>query len=191
MTDKKDSKENPLGNNKPAAKGGDFKQLPLCGDYDIRIASDGSWFYQGGKINRPTLPKLFATVLSRADDGDYWLTTPYERGRVQVDDAPFAAVEIKEHNDDGTPIISFRTNLDDWVELGEDNPLRVEINPETGEPRPYILVRDRLEALVIRSAFYHLVDLATEENIGNEERLGIRSNDAFFPIDRHQTSSFD
>ena len=162
-----------------------FDQLPLCGDYDIRIAADGSWFYQGGKINRPALPKLFATVLSRDEVGDFWLITPYERGRVKVDDAPFTVVEMTQIEQDGAPAIRLRTNLDDEIVIGSENPLRVEIDLESGEPRPYVLVRGRLEALVLRSVFYHLVEIAEEETIDGNSHLGLWSLGQFFPLDQH------
>ncbi len=165
-----------------------FKELPLCGDYDIRIAADGSWYYQGGKINRPALPKLFATVLSRDEAGDFWLITPYERGRVRVDDAPFTAVEMNQAGTGKETHFSFRINLDQEVVLGPENPLRVEIDSKTQEPRPYLLVKDRLEALVLRSVFYHLVDCAVEETINGKGQLGIWSSGQFFPIDQHQGS---
>jgi uncharacterized protein len=165
-----------------------FKEMPLCGDYDIRIAADGSWFYQGSRINRPALPKLFATVLSRDDGGDFWLITPYERGRVVVDDAPFTVVEMNKSGEGLRSVFTLRTNLDHEIVLGPDNPIRVEIDPETEEPRPYVLVKEKLEALVLRSVFYHLVDQAEEATIDGQPHIGIWSSGHFFPIDKHQSA---
>ncbi len=149
-------------------------------DYDIRIASDGTWFYQGTPIERLALAKLFATVLSRDEAGQYWLTTPAERGRITVDDAPFTAVELVETGDAGNPVLSFRTNLDHRVDAGPDNPIRVAFDAETGAPRPYILVRPGLEALIVRSVYYELADIACEV----DGRTGVWSNGTFFPLDQ-------
>lgn len=148
--------------------------------YDIRIGVDGTWYYHGSPIGRMALVKLFATVLKRDEAGDYWLITPAERGRITVDDAPFTAVELRAAGQGRDQILSFRTNLDDWVPLGPDRPLRVRHAPETGEPRPYILVRDRLEALIVRSVYYELVDRAVEE----DGTVGVWSAGGFFPLDR-------
>ena len=153
-------------------------------DYDIRIASDGRWFYQGTVIERPALVKLFATVLSRDESGAYWLTTPAERGRIIVDDAPFTAVELTvspgSGNDAKGAVLTFRTNLDHRVEAGPEHPIRVAFDAETGEPRPYILVRSGLEALIVRSVYYEMVDHASEV----DGRTGVWSNGAFFPLDQ-------
>ena len=186
--EKKDSKDSFMETAKDGKEKASFNELPLCGDYDMRIAADGSWYYQGGKINRPALPKLFATVLSRDDAGDFWLITPYERGRVTVDDAPFTAVEMIREGSGKAAKVRFRTNLDDEVLVSQSNPLRVEIDPETEEPRPYVLVRDKLEALILRSVFYHLVDVAEEWEIDGTTSLGIWSSGCFFPIDQHRDS---
>lgn len=151
-------------------------------DYDIRIAADGTWFYQGTPIHRLSLVKLFATVLSRDADGAYWLKTPAEQGRIIVDDAPFTAVELIVESGSGgeAAVLRFRTNLDHQVEAGPDHPLRVAFDAETGEPRPYILVRPGLEALIVRPVYYELVDLASEV----DGRTGVWSDGTFFPLDQ-------
>ncbi len=150
-------------------------------DYDIRIAADGTWFYQGTPIHRLSLVKLFATVLSRDADGVYWLKTPAEQGRIIVDDAPFTAVELTIEPGGGDAVVlRFRTNLDAEVEAGPDHPLRVAFDAETGEPRPYILVRPGLEALIVRSVYYELVDHACAV----DGRTGVWSNGTFFPLDQ-------
>src|SRR5215472_11722334 len=129
----------------------------LLGDLDMRIAADGTWFYQGTPINRMPLVKLFAAVLRREDDGEFWLVTPAERGRVLVEDAPFTAVEVTSSGCGTGQRLIFRTNLDEIVALDEAHPLQCR---GAGEVlRPYILVRDRLEARILRSVYYHLVEL--------------------------------
>ncbi len=156
--------------------------LSSCGDFDIRIAADGTWFYRGSPIGRKALVKLFATVLQRDSDGEYWLVTPVERGRVTVDDAPFVAVEMSAEGHGKDQILRFRTNIDRWVEAGPENPIRVAEAPDNGEPRPYILAWDRLEALILRPVFYHLVDTAVEERHHGRNTVGVWSNGIFFPL---------
>jgi hypothetical protein len=132
------------------------------GDYDIRIARDGTWYHEGTPITRLPLVKLFSTVLRRQDDGGYWLITPVERGTIVVEDAPFVAVEATVTGADRDRAITFRTNIDETFVAGPDHPIRVEVDAETGEPSPYVLVRDNLEALIARAVFYDLVELAEE-----------------------------
>lgn len=158
--------------------------LAACGDFDIRIARDGTWFYKGSPIARTALVKLFASVLQRDDSGDFWLITPAERGRIVVEDAPFTAVECRADGRGEDRVLSFRTNLDDWVRAGPANPIRVEIAPDSGEPRPYIVVRDGLEALIVRPVYYQLVELAEVRRLDGEEVLGLWSEGEFFPLGR-------
>lgn len=150
---------------------------PDCGDLDIRIARDGTWFYLGTPIGRPSLVKLFSTIL-RKDGERYVLVTPVEKVGITVDDAPFVAVDF-ERDGDG---LRFITNLGDEATAGPDHPIRVERDPETGEPSPYILIRDRLEALIDRKSFYRLVDICEHDKSANESWFGIRSAGVFFPI---------
>ncbi len=153
----------------------------------MRIARDGTWLYHGSPIGRKALVKLFASVLRRDDDGRFWLVTPVERGVIDVDDAPFIAVEMAVDGRGRGQTLKFRTNLDDWVTAGADHPLRVEIDPESGEPSPYVHVRDRLEARLARPVFYHLVDvaLATENgDAGHDNVLGVWSSGAYFELGR-------
>lgn len=152
------------------------------GFFDIRIARDGTWFYRGTPINRKPLVKLFSTVIRRDEAGDFWLVTPVERGRIVVEDAPFTAVELSREGDGQGQVLRLRTNVDDWVEVGPGHPVRVATDPDSAAPRPYILVRDRLEALVVRSVFYELVDLAVESEHDGASRLGLWSNAIFFPL---------
>jgi uncharacterized protein len=147
----------------------------------MRIARDGTWFYRGSPIGRLPLVKLFASVLRREPDGSYWLVTPAERGRIEVEDAPFLAVELERKGDDREQRLTFRTNLDEFVTLGPDRPLRVETAAD-GQPAPYILVRDRLEARLARPVFYELVDLGVEEPIASTVEFGVWSSGTFFRL---------
>lgn len=151
-------------------------------DFDIRIARDGTWYYRDSPIRRERLVRLFATVLQRDAEGGYWLVTPGERGRVEVEDAPFLAVELDAESAPGT--LCFRTNLDYWVTADAAHPIRVEETPETGEPAPYIHVRDGLEARIVRSVFYELAELAEAREIDGAPVLGVESAGTFFPLGR-------
>ena len=170
------------GNSSPILVPSD-SQRPLidCGDLDMRIARDGTWFYRGSPIARPRLVKLFASVLRREDDGSYWLVTPVERGRVAVDDAPFLAVELTSEGEGPRRRLSFRTNLDEIVAAGPEHPLRVD-TAANGEPAPYILVRPGLEARLNRPVFYELVDLADAERGENRGPFGLWSGGMFFDL---------
>ncbi len=152
-----------------------------CGDFDIEIARDGTWYYRGSAIRRPALVKLFASVLRREADGTYCLATPAERGRITVADIPFVAVEVTATGDGRNRVLIFRTNLDDIVTAGPENPLRV-VTTAAGEPRPYIEVRDGLEARLTRSVFYELVELGGYETCNGEVQFGVWSNGRFFSL---------
>jgi hypothetical protein len=158
------------------------REPELCGDIDLRIARDGTWFYHGSPIGRKPLVKLFASVLRREADGDYWLVTPAERCRIRVDDAPFTAVEMSATGAGPTQILTFRTNVDDNVIAGPSNPIRVVTDSISGEPTPYLMVRDNMEALIVRAVFYDLVDLAEEREVEGRTVMGIWSGGEFFVI---------
>jgi uncharacterized protein len=156
------------------------RRLPVdCGALDMRIVRDGTWFYRGSPIGRLPLVKLFASVLRRAPDGTYWLVTPAERGRIEVEDVPFLAVEMTAAGTGRDQQLIFRTNLDDIVTAGPDHPLRVEL-AASGEPAPYILVRGGLEARLARPVFYDLVELGGEDEVDGATRFGVWSDGAFF-----------
>ena len=150
---------------------------PFCGDLDIRIARDGTWFYLGTPIGRPALVKLFASILKK-EAGKYYLVTPVEKVGIQVDDAPFVAVDVDHRDGD----LHFTTQVGDTMIAGPDHPIRVDRDPETGEPSPYVLVRSNLEALIDRKSFYRLVDLALHDTWQGESWFGLRSQSTFFPI---------
>jgi uncharacterized protein len=155
------------------------------GDLDMRIARDGTWYYRGSPINRMPLVKLFASVLRRESDGSYWLVTPAERGRVEVEDAPFIAVAVERDGEGSGQKLIFRTNLDEIVTAGPDHKLRVETAAD-GTPAPYILVRPGiearpgLEARLARPVFYELAELGQEELIAGESQFGVWSGGMFF-----------
>lgn len=155
---------------------------PFCGDLDMRIASDGTWFYLGTPIGRKRLVKLFASVLRREEDGKYCLVTPVEKAGIRVDDAPFLAVEMRIDNRGPDQVITFRTNVDDEVRVDEDHPLRFADEEGTGGLKPYVLVRGRLEALVARAVFYDLVALGTDETVDGERMFGVRSCGRFYAM---------
>lgn len=154
----------------------------FCGDIDMRIARDGSWYYKGSPINRQTMVKLFASVLRRDKTGEFWLETPVEKCRIQVEDAPFVAVEMESSGTGSNQSLQFRTNTDDIVIAGTDHPIRVDIAVETGEPSPYLRIRDGLDALITRAVFYDLVELGTEEQSHDKLVFGVWSDGVFFPL---------
>ena len=162
----------------------------LCGDLEIQIDGEGLWFYHGSPIGRKELIKLFASVLSMDENGRYWLTTPAEKGEILVEDVPFQAVEMNVYEKNKQQILSFRTNIDETIIADIDHPIRIGNNPETGEPSPYIMVRDRLEARLTRAVFYQMVDLGvevimeSEQELGaiNEKVFGVWSSGQFFQI---------
>ncbi|WP_106745458.1 DUF1285 domain-containing protein [Yoonia maritima] len=150
---------------------------PHCGHIDMRIARDGTWFYMGTPIGRPELVRLFSTIL-RKDGDDYVLVTPVEKVGITVDDAPFVAVDFN-HVDDS---LVFETNVGDSAIAGKDHPIRVERDPKTGEPSPYVHIRANLEALIDRKSFYRLVEIGEHDTHAGEQWFGVRSGGVFFPI---------
>lgn len=148
-----------------------------CGGIDIIIRRDGLWMHEGSPIGREALVRLFSTVL-RLDPDGYHLVTPVEKMRIQVEDAPFLAVRVDR---DGAAL-RFTTNVGDVVEAGPEHVLRVETDPETGEPAPYLHVRRGLEARLTRPVFYELAEMAEAQDDGEGRVFGVRSNGAWFPI---------
>jgi hypothetical protein len=172
------------------AAGGETRRLPpvhlwnppFCGDLDMRIARDGTWFYNGTPIGRPALVRLFSTIL-RKDDDRYVLVTPVEKVGIQVEDAPFLAVELGKETRESGRALRFRTNVDDWVEAGPEHPMRFEPGDSDGL-KPYVHVRADLWALVKRALFYDLVDLGETRSIDGEDMFGVASSGVFFPMMR-------
>ena len=154
-------------------------------DLDMRIGFDGTWYYHNSPIRRMPLVKLFATVLQRDDSGGYWLITPVEKGRIEVEDVPFVAVEMTVEGEGRNRNLTLRTNIDDNVTVGSGHPLRFDRDPETGEPRPYVHVHRGLEARLSRPVFYEMVDLGEETPAGVDgggADFGVWAGGRFWPI---------
>ncbi|HEY6700747.1 MAG TPA: DUF1285 domain-containing protein [Pseudolabrys sp.] len=154
---------------------------PFCGDIDMRIAADGTWFYQKTPIGRLALVKLFASVLKREGD-KYFLVTPVEKVGIIVDDAPFLAVEMNTSAGGDGRVLQFRTNVDDWIAVGPGHALRFELQPETGGLKPYLHVRRDLWAKVTRALFYDLVALGEERDVAGKAMFGVFSQGEFFAM---------
>ena len=156
---------------------------PYCGEIDMRIAADGTWFYQKTPIGRPALVKLFASVLKREGDR-YFLVTPVEKCGITVDEAPFLAVElaVEPAGPANGRILRFRTNVDDWVVCGPENALKFEPEPATGGLKPFLHVRRNLWAKVTRALFYDLVELGEERDIDGMRMFGVASGADFFAM---------
>ena len=154
---------------------------PFCGDLDMRIAADGTWFYLKTPIGRLGLVKLFASVLRREDD-KYFLVTPVEKCGIQVDDAPFVAVELAAEESSAGRILNFRTNVDDWVQCGLEHALRFEPEAGTGGLKPYLHVRRGLWAKVSRALFFDLVELGEERDVAGRAMFGVASMGTFFAM---------
>jgi len=155
---------------------------PFCGDLDMRIASDGTWYYMGSPIGRKPLVRLFSTVLRHDEDGKYYLVTPVEKVGIRVDDAPFLAVLMGVEGQNRQQVISFITNVGDEVRVDQDHPLRFETEKVNNGLKPYVLVRDRLEALIGRAVLYDLVELGCEYEVDGELSFGVWSSGDFYPM---------
>ena len=156
---------------------------PFCGDLDIEIRRDGTWFYMGTPIARPALVRLFASIL-KVEDGKFFLVTPVEKVGIRVQDAPFVAQDLDAQGTGDTQIVSFTTQVGDTVAAGTDNPLRVPRDALTGEPAPYVMIRRGLEALIDRKTFYRLVDLCTVARHNGADWFGVWSGGRFFAMIR-------
>ncbi|WP_319519287.1 DUF1285 domain-containing protein [uncultured Martelella sp.] len=154
----------------------------FCGELDMEIRRDGTWFYNGTPIGRAALVHLFSTVLRKDEDGETYLVTPVEKIRIRVEDAPFVAVAMEAAGKGAQQVLSVRTNLGDVVEIGENHPLRFEISGENAELKPYVLIRGRLEALFSRALTYDLVALGEEAEIDGTAMFAIRSGGLLFPV---------
>ncbi|MFD1329533.1 DUF1285 domain-containing protein [Mycoplana ramosa] len=155
---------------------------PDCGDIDMEIRADGTWFYMGTPIGRAPLVRLFSTVLRRDEDGKTYLVTPVEKVGIRVVDAPFVAVEMDSQGKGETQTLTFRTNVGDVVEAGAEHPLRFVIHGENNELKPYLHVRGRLEALISRPVMYDIVALGETIVIDGMPMFAVRSGGAVFPI---------
>ena len=154
-----------------------------CGDIGIEIRADGSWWHEGTRIGRDKLVRLFSTILRKDPDDEIYLVTPYEKVIVHVEDAPFLAVRVDRAGEAGpNQVLAFSTNLDDITLAGPEVPIRVETDPVTEEPRPYVLVRGGLEAKLTRPVFYELADMAVDNPADGGATMGVWSQGQFFQI---------
>ena len=154
---------------------------PFCGEIDMHILRNGKWTYMGSEIKRPAMIKLFSNIIRLDNDGHYYLVTPVEKVRIKVEDVPFIAVSMKKINDKGVSCLSFTTNVQDEVTLSKENPIEIVIN-DNDEPSPYITIRKNLKALISRSVFYDLINMAEEEIIKDKKFLVIKSNHISFKL---------
>jgi hypothetical protein len=158
------------------------------GVIDIRIDADGSWYHEGRRFQRESLVRLFASILRREGD-DYYLVTPAEKLRIEVEDAPFVASLVERIDADGRPAIVFTTNIGTRVVVDREHPLRVEIDADSGEPRPYVQLHDGLEALIGRGAFYELASFAEEVERDGARYLSVTSLGESFDLGRCDESA--
>lgn len=165
---------------------------PFCGDIDMRIAADGTWFYCGSPIGREAMVRLFASVLRRDEDGRTYLVTPVEKCGITVDDVPFVAVAMSVEGEGRAQIVGFRTNVGDAVVVDGDHPLRFDHDRDNGGLKPYVLVRGRLEARLARAVLYDLVELGDTADVDGRAWFGVWSSGRFFaitPADELEASS--
>ena len=148
-----------------------------CGEIDIVLKKNGLWFHEGTPIGREALVRLFSTVLRKDPDGTY-LVTPVEKMKITVEDAPFIAVRVDRVGE----ALRFVTNVGDEVEAGPENPIRVQMDAATGEPRPYVHVRRGLEALILRPVFYELAEMAEPHETPDGARMCVASHGAWFQV---------
>lgn len=168
----------------PVAKDGklppvDLWHPPFCGDIDMRIARDGTWYHQGTPITRPAMVRLFSTILRR-DPERYVLVTPVECVGIQVEDVPFLAVDVEWSGSGRDQILDFLTNVGDRVAAGAEHPLR--FTEQNDQPAPYVRVRGGLEARLNRAVFYRLMDRVEEGTYEGKAWLGLWSRGVFFPV---------
>ena len=154
----------------------------FCGDIDMKIMRNGKWFYMGTEIKRPAMVKLFSGILKLESDNCYYLVTPVEKVRISVEDAPFIATSLISEKKDNINHLYFITNVNEKILLTKNNPLEIKINNITEEPSPYIFVRKNLKALISRSVFYELIELATKKNIGGKDCLVLASAGEVFKL---------
>ena len=154
---------------------------PFCGDIDLKILRDGRWMYMGTEIKRPAMVRLFSTILRLDPDGEYYLVTPVEKVRIQVEDTPFLIVSMDKLKKENKTSLIFYTSLKDEIILTKKNPISIEVN-DKNEPSPYILVRNNLRGLISRSVYYELIEYAQERTIEDKNFLTIESNNEIFKM---------
>tara|TARA_B100000686_G_scaffold275821_1_gene294528 strand:+ start:139 stop:684 length:546 start_codon:yes stop_codon:yes gene_type:complete len=151
---------------------------PLCDNVEMRIDRSGRWFFMNSPIGRERMVNLFSRVLRLDPDGFYYLVTPVEKIKIIVEDKPFIIIDYELVNPGVDQIINFKTNTQETFSLNAEHPLRVEVNKETSEPSPYVLVRKNLEALISRNVYYKLIDLGEDQGAD----FGVKSKQLFFKL---------
>ena len=157
---------------------------PLCKNVEMKIDREGRWYFMNSPIGRERMVKLFSKVLRFDEDGEYYLVTPVEKIRIEVEERPFLIIDYQLIKKDGKQVISFETNTKDIFLLDKDHPINVKVNPKTGEPKPYVLVRSNLEGIISRNIYYKLIELAETKKIEGEQILVLKSDNQDFEIGR-------
>ncbi|MEQ6885047.1 DUF1285 domain-containing protein [Salicola sp. Rm-C-2C1-2] len=153
-------------------------------DLELFISRSGRWFFQGRAVTRSAMRRLFASIMRRESDGYYYLLTPHEKYRIQVEDVPFLAHSVEQEGEGDARVLYLQTDVEDQFPIGESHPLIVRTDQSSGEPQPYVMVRRGLQARIERSAFYHLTELAEERTINGAVHLGVVSQGSFFSLGR-------
>ncbi|KMQ74467.1 DUF1285 domain-containing protein [Marinobacter subterrani] len=156
----------------------------LSGDMDLRISRDGHWIFKGDPLAREAIVRLFSTILRREEDGEYYLLTPVEKWRIQVEDAPLLAHSLRVTGEGDRQVVSVTTNVGESLEIGQDHPLEVGTYPGSDEPRPIVKVRHGVEARLVTAAYYDLAEHVVERNQGGHPVLGVFSHGIFYKIGR-------
>lgn len=154
----------------------------LSGDMDMVIRRDGQWIFKGEPLGREAIVRLFSTILRREDDGQFYLVTPVEKWRIQVEDTPLLAHSLEVRGSGDDQVLALTTNVGETLEISEDHPLEVGQYPDSGEPRPTVKVRHGVEARIVTAAFYELADLVIEKNAGEETVYGVMSHGKFWKV---------
>jgi hypothetical protein len=154
----------------------------LSGDMDLRIRRDGQWIFKGEPLDREAIVRLFSTILRREEDGHYYLVTPVEKWRIQVEDTPLLAHSLQVTGEGGQQVLSLTTNVGESLEVGQDHPLEVGTYPGSDEPRPVVKVRHGVEARLVTAAYYELAEHVVERNENGHPTLGVFSQGIFYKI---------
>lgn len=157
-------------------------QPPLSGDMEMRIDRNGQWWFKGKLIEREALVKLFSSLLRREEDGEYYLISPVEKWRIQVEDTPLLAHSLGVSGQGEQQALTLTTNVGEILAIGADHPLQIDTYPGTGEPRPLITVRHGVQARLVTAAYYELADLAVERLIDGERVVGVFSKGNFYKL---------
>ena len=157
-------------------------QPELSGDMDMRIDRAGAWWFKGNLIGREALVKLFSTIMRREDDGEYYLVSPVEKWRIQVEDTPFLAHSLMVTGSGKDQVLEVTTNVGETLTIGTEHPLYLDVYPDTNEPRPLVAVRHGVQARLVTAAYYELADLAIERSVDSKTVIGVISDGNFYKL---------